>query len=69
MGAAGDISRRAEVDRIETGGMNFDHDLFRARNGIGDVGEPDMIGDRAIGVENKGSHAPSCGAEDFYNTA
>ena len=34
--------------------MNFDYELFRARNGIGDVGEPDMIGDRAIGVENKG---------------
>ena len=49
--------------------MNFDHDLFRARNGIGDLGEPDMIGDRAIGIENKGSHAPSCGAEEFYNTA
>ena len=49
--------------------MNFDHDLFRARDGIGDVGEPDMIRDRAIGVENKGSHAPSCGVEGFYNTA
>ena len=49
--------------------MNFDQDLVRARDGIGDVREPDMVGDRAIAVEKKRPHAPSCGVDGFYNTA
>jgi len=45
-----------EVDRIEAGGVNFDQDVFGARDRIGDFGQADMVGDRAIAVENKGSH-------------
>jgi hypothetical protein len=65
-----------EVDRIETGGMNFDQDLVRTCDGIGDIGEPDMIRDCAIGIENKGAHEHhpvrwkflQCGANRAFRT-
>ena len=55
-----------EVDRIETGGMDFDQDVVGARDRIGDFRQADMIGDRAIAAENKGSHGSSCGVEEFW---
>ncbi|QHO71796.1 hypothetical protein ACH79_03295 [Bradyrhizobium sp. CCBAU 051011] len=45
-----------DVDRIEAGGMNFDQDVAGARGRIGKLGNAHMIGDRAITVENEGSH-------------
>ena len=36
--------------------MDFDQDVFGTRYRIGDVGQADMVGDRAIAVEKKGSH-------------
>ena len=51
--------RDLEVDRIEAGGMNFDSDLIGARDRIGEFGQMDMVGDRTIAVENKGSHGSS----------
>lgn len=48
-----------EVDRIEAGGMNFDSDVVGARDRIGDFGKADLVGDRAIAVEDKGSHGSS----------
>ena len=55
-----------EVDRIEAGGMDFDQDVAGARDRIGDFRQADMVGDRAIAVENKGSHGSSCGVEEFW---
>jgi hypothetical protein len=51
--------RDLEVDRIEAGGMNFEQDLIGARDRIGEFGQMDMVGDRTIAVENKGSHGSS----------
>jgi hypothetical protein len=58
--------RDLEVDRIEAGGMDFDSDVAGARGRIGDFRQADMVGDRAIAVENKGSHESSCRAEGFW---
>jgi hypothetical protein len=55
-----------EIDWIEAGGMDLDQDIVRARDRIGDIGQADMVGDRAIAVENKGSHGSSCRAEEFW---
>jgi hypothetical protein len=46
--------------------MDFDSDIAGARDRIGDFRQADMVGDRAIAVENKGSHGPSCGVEEFW---
>src|SRR5207244_3557391 len=56
-----------EVDRVETGRLDFDQDLVGARDGIGEFGEPDTVGDRTIAVENKGSHGSSCGLVNSSN--
>ena len=53
-----------EVDRVEAGGVNFDHHLVKARNGIGDAGQLDVICNRAIAVENECAHRSSCGSEN-----
>ena len=36
--------------------MNFDPDVVGTRDRIGKFGKADVIGDRAIAVEDKGSH-------------
>jgi hypothetical protein len=46
--------------------MDFDSDVVGARDRIGDFGKADMVGDRAIAVEDKGSHGLSCGVEGFW---
>ena len=46
--------------------MDFDSDVVGARDRIGDFGQADMVGDRAIAVENKGSHGSSCRVEGFW---
>jgi hypothetical protein len=46
--------------------MDFDQDIIGARDWIHDFRQADMVGDRAIAVENKGSHASSCGVEGFW---
>jgi hypothetical protein len=45
---------------------NYDQDVVGARDRIGDFGQADMVGDRAIAVEDKGSHRSSCGLEEFW---
>ncbi len=39
--------------------MDFDQDVVGARDRIGEFGEADMVGDRAIAVEKEGSHGSS----------
>ena len=46
--------------------MDFDSDLIGARDRIGEFGQTDMVGDRTIAVENKGSHGSSCRVEEFW---
>ena len=46
--------------------MDFDSDVVGARDRIGDFRQADMVGDRAIAIENKGSHGSSCGVEEFW---
>jgi hypothetical protein len=45
---------------------NYDQDVVGARDRIGDFGQADMVGDRAIAVEDKGSHRSSSGLEEFW---
>ena len=58
--------RDLEVDRIKTGGMDFDSDLIGARDRIGEFGQTDMVGDCTIAVEDKRSHGSSCRVEGFW---
>jgi hypothetical protein len=58
--------RDLEVDRIEAGGMDFDSNVAGTRDRIGDFRQADMVGDRAIAIENKGSHGSSCRVEEFW---
>jgi hypothetical protein len=46
--------------------MDFDSDVAGTRDRIGDFRQADMVGDRAIAVENKGSHGSSCRVEEFW---
>jgi hypothetical protein len=46
--------------------MDLDQDVAGARDRIGDFRQADMVGDRTIAVENKGSHGSSCGVEGFW---
>jgi len=39
--------------------MDVDQDVVGARDRIGDLGQADVVGNRAIAVEKKGSHGSS----------
>jgi len=57
--------RDLEVDRIEAAAWISILTSSGPRDRIGDFGKADMVGDRAIAVEDKGSPGSSCGVEDF----
>src|SRR5437868_5540692 len=45
-----------EVDRIEAGGVNVDHDLARRSARLGNLRKPDIVGDGAVAGEEVGAH-------------
>ena len=44
------------VDRIEAGGVDLDHDLAGIGDRIGNLYQPDLVGDRSVTGENKPAH-------------
>src|SRR6185295_10213571 len=45
-----------EVDRIEAGGMNVDHDFARPSPRIGNLRKPDIVGDGTVAGEKVSAH-------------